>query len=88
MMTLVDLDQDRLEEAKAALEEMEEFGFQEDLEGFAQRLERRWGWGLGDPRHDQPTAPVEVSASLRARIAEDTALDRELFEYAQELASR
>ena len=62
----------RLEEAKEALEEMEEFGFQEDLEGFAERLEQRWGWRLGGPRRDQPTAQVKVSRSLRRRIAEDT----------------
>ena len=67
---------------------MEEFGFQEDLEGFAERLEQRWGWRLGGPRRDQPTAPAKVSRSLRRRIAEDTALDRELYEYAQELARR
>ena len=88
MLTLVDLDRDRLDRAKEALAEMDEFGFQEDLEGFAQRLERLWGWRLGDPRHDHPTKPIEVSASLRARIAEDTALDRELYEYARELARR
>ena len=88
MMTLVDLDRDRLEEAKRALGDMDEFGFQEDLEGFAQRLEQRWGWRLGGPRRDQPTAPVKVSRSLRRRIAEDTALDRELYEYARELARR
>jgi hypothetical protein len=86
MMTLVDLDRARLEEAKRALGDMDEFGFQEDLEGFAQRLEHRWGWRLGGPRRDQPTAPVKVSRSLRRRIAEDTALDRELYEYARELA--
>jgi hypothetical protein len=88
MMTLVDLDRGRLEEAKGALEEMAEFGFQEDLEGFAQRLEQRWGWRLGGPRRDQPTAPVKVSRSLRRRIAEDTALDRELYEHGRKLARR
>lgn len=88
MMTLADLDRPHLDRAKEALDEMDEFGFQEDLEGFAQRLERLWGWRLGEPRHDQPTTPMKVSASLRRRIVEDTALDRELYEYAQELARR
>jgi hypothetical protein len=88
MMTLIDLDRGRLEQAKEALGEMGELGFQEDLEGFAQQLEQRWGWRLGGPRHDQPTTPVKVSRSLRRRIAEDTALDRELYEHARELARR
>jgi hypothetical protein len=86
MMTLIDVDRGRLDQAKRALSEMDEFGFQDDLEGFAQRLERLWGWRLGGPRHDQPTKPVKASRSLRRRIAKDTALDRELFEYAKELA--
>ena len=88
MMTLIDLDRGRREQAKEALGEMGELGFQEDLEGFAQQLEQRWGWRLGGPRHDQPTTPVKVSRSLRRRIAEDTALDGELYEHARELARR
>jgi hypothetical protein len=88
MMTLIDLDRGRLEQAKEALDDMEELGFQEDLEGFAQRLEQLWGWRLGGPRHDQPTNPVKVPRSLRRRIAKDTALDGELYEYARELARR
>jgi hypothetical protein len=88
MMTLIDLDRGRLEQAKQALDDMDELGFQEDLEGFALRLQQLWGWRLGGPRRDQPTTPVKVSRSLRRRIAEDTALDRELYEYALELARR
>ena len=74
MMTLVDLDQGRLEEAKEALEEMDEFGFQEDLEGFAQRLEQRWGWRLGGRAVHQPTDPGQGPALFRRRIAEDNRL--------------
>lgn len=88
MMTLVDLDHTDLDRAKEALADMDEIGFQEELEEFARRLERVWGWRLGPPRHDHPTEPVQVSASLRRRIAEDTALDRELYEYGRELARR
>ena len=51
MMTVVDLDRGRLERPRA-LEEMDAFGLQEDLEGFAQRLEQLFGWRLGAPRHE------------------------------------
>jgi hypothetical protein len=88
MMTLVEPDRSDLARAKDALREMDEFGFQEQLEEFAQRLERIWGWRLGPPRHDHPTEPVKVATTLRRRIAEDTSLDNELYEYARELARR
>jgi hypothetical protein len=88
MMTVVDLDRSRLRKAKRALRRMDAFGLQEDLEGFAQRLERRHGWRLGPPVHENVTTPSEVPASFRSRIAEDNRLDMELYEYAQKLLRR
>jgi Sulfotransferase family len=88
MLTIVDRDRSHLDSAKEALADMDAFGFQEDLEAFAQRLERLWGWRLGPPRYKNTTTPAEVPDSLRRRIAEDNRLDMELYEYAQELARR
>jgi Sulfotransferase family len=85
MMTVVDLDPQRLETAKRALEGMDSFGLQEDLEEFAQRLEGLYGWQLGPPVHENVTPPTEVPDSFRRRIAEDNRLDMELHEYAREL---
>jgi hypothetical protein len=85
MMTVIDLDGSRLRRAKRALREMEAFGLQDDLEGFAQRLERRFGWSLGPPVHENVTRPSQVPASFRSRIAEDNRLDMELYEYARKL---
>ena len=85
MMTVIDFDRGRLRRAKRALRELDEFGLQEDLEGFAQRLEQRFGWRLGPPVHENVTEPVEVPDSFRTRIAEDNALDMELYEYARKL---
>ncbi len=67
---------------------IDEFGVQEELEEFAQRLERRFGWQLGPPVHENVTEPVEVPDSFRARIAEDNPLDMELYEYALEAAAQ
>jgi hypothetical protein len=82
MMTVIDFDRRRLRRAKRALRKLDDFGLQEDLEGFAQRLARRFGWRLGPTVHENVTRPTEVPASFRARIAEDNALDVELYEYA------
>lgn len=85
MMTVVDLDRQRLESAKGALEAMDAFGLQEKLEEFAQRLERLFGWDLGPPVRENVTAPGRVSDSFRRRIAEDNRLDMELYEHASAL---
>jgi hypothetical protein len=85
MMTVVDLDPQRLETAKGALADMDAFGLQEDLEEFAQRLEGLYGWELGPPVHENVTASVKVPDSFRRRIAEDNRLDMELYEHAREL---
>ncbi len=88
MMTVIDLDRGRLRAAKRALRRMDDFGLQEDLEGFAARLESNFGWRLGPPVHENVTRPTEVPDSFRQRIAEDNRLDMELFQYARKLQGR
>lgn len=85
MMTVIDLDRRRLRRAQRALRRMAMVGIQEDLEGFAQRLQREYGWDLGPPVHGNATEHVDVPDSLRERIAEDNRLDMELYRYAQKL---
>jgi hypothetical protein len=88
MMTKIEFDRGRLRQAKRALRKIDEFGLQDELESFAQRLERRFLWELGPPVHENVTEPVAVPDSFRARIAEDNRLDMELYEYARKLLSR
>jgi len=85
MMTIVDFDEGRLEAAMGALDGMDAFGLQEELESFARRLERDYGWELGPPVRENVTEPTEVPASFRRRIAEDSPLDMELYEHARKL---
>jgi hypothetical protein len=85
MMAMVEFDEGRLDTAIAALEGMDTFGLQEELEAFAERLERLYGWRLGPPVRENVTAPAEVPSSFRRRIAEDNRLDVELYERAREL---
>ena len=88
MMTPVDFDRGRLRRAKRALRGIDAFGLQEELEDFAQRLERRFGWKLGPPVHENVTRPIEVPESFRARIRDDNGVDVELYEYARKLLSK
>jgi hypothetical protein len=88
MMTVIDFDRRRVRAAKRALRDMDDFGLQQDLEGFARRLVRRFGWSLGPTVHENVTRPTEVPESFRARIAEDNALDMELYEYSLRLRGK
>jgi hypothetical protein len=88
MMTVVDLDRRRLEKAQDALESMDAFGLQENLEGFARLLESRYGWSLGALVHENVTGRTDVPASFRQQIAEDNSLDMELYEHARTLLAR
>ena len=73
---------------RSALEGMDAFGLQEELEAFAGRLERALRMASsGRPVHENVTEPAEVPASFRRRIAEDNRLDMELYEHARELLS-
>jgi hypothetical protein len=87
MFTPMELDRDHLERANEALAGIDAVGLQEDFEDFCDRLAARFGWRLGEPEVVDTTAPVEVPESLRARIAEDNALDVELYEFAKLLAT-
>ena len=88
MLTVIDLDRRRLQAAKTALERMNAFGLQEDLEGFAQRLERLYGWRLGPGVHVNVTEHAEVPRSFRRRIANDNRLDMDLHDHARKLLGR
>jgi len=83
----VTFDEARLERAKHNLDErIDCFGFQERFDDFCRALEERYGWDLGPPRIANRTAPVDVPADLRARIAADNQMDVDLHRFAGELA--
>jgi hypothetical protein len=81
----VELNPGHLERAKEALAAIDAVGLQERFEEFCDELTARFAWRLGDPETINRTAPVEVSDGFRARIAEDNALDVELYEFAERL---
>lgn len=85
MLTRVEFDRDRLERAKEALTGLAAVGLQERFEDFCDELSARFGWELGQPQRLNASEPVEVADGFRERIAEDNALDIELYEFAKEL---
>lgn len=86
MLTPLAFDEGHLDRAKTALERrVEAWGLQEDFESFCDGLAHRYGWDLGSPRVTNASKPMQVDDTFRARIAEDNALDVELYRYAVEL---
>jgi Sulfotransferase family len=90
MFTPVEFNADQVERAKQTLAQIDAVGLQEHFEDFCDELAARFGWRLGEPVTGvNATVPVEVSESLRARIAGDNACDIELYGFAKQLrASR
>jgi Sulfotransferase family len=85
MLTRVQFTSDRLDRAKERLAGVDVVGFQSRFEEFCEGLTRRFGWYLGPRRHVNRTEPVEVSEAFLTRIAEDNAMDMELYAFAQQL---
>lgn len=85
VLTPVVFTPEHLERAKDNLGRVDAVGDQASFEDFVTELTTRFGWQLGGFTHANRTAPVEVSDAFRTRIAEDNALDIELYAFAQEL---
>lgn len=86
MLTKVTFGPERLERAKAALETVDVVGVQEAFAEFCEDLNAAFGWQLGDrPRFANRSTSVDVTPTLRERIAKDNAADSELYEYALRL---
>jgi len=83
-LTHVEFTRDRLARAKERLQGIDVVGFQEDFESFCTQLTKRFGWNLGGPVFMNRTTPVDVSDALRTRIADDNALDIELYDFARQ----
>ena len=85
ILTKVEFTPERLERAKRGLASVDAIGLQERFDEFCADLSSRFGWDLGPSRHEARTKPEEVSEAFRARIAEDNAMDLELYEFAKRL---
>jgi hypothetical protein len=85
LLTSVEFTPSRLDRAKERLAQVDVVGVQANFEGFCDALTRRFGWNLGGLTHVNRTEHVDVSEAFRTRIAEDNAMDTELYEFALQL---
>ena len=81
VLTRVPYTAERLEMAKQALRNLDTFGLQERFDDLCTELGQRWGLETGGPLRTNTTEPTDVPAGFAERIAEDNALDMELYEY-------
>jgi Sulfotransferase family len=82
VLTRVAYTKERLQRAKEALAGLDVFGLQESFEAFCDELSAHYGLELGEPVRSNTTERAEVPDGLAERIAEDNALDMELYEFA------
>jgi len=87
-LTRVVFTPDRLERAKAQLATVDLVGVQESFDAFCAALSARFGFRLGAPVFVNRTEPVLATAAFQRRIAQDNALDVELYEMARDHAAR
>jgi Sulfotransferase family len=87
-LDVIEIDDRRLEIAKANLERVDVLGFQEHFQELVEEMGRRYGWRFG-PVGDRHVGPeTGVSGSFRRRIAEENAADLEFYEHARALWKR
>lgn len=82
VLASVPYDAARLDMAKEALAGLDAFGLQHRLEEFCDELGARYGLATGEPLRSNTTEAGEVDQALVDRIAEDNALDVELYAHA------
>jgi hypothetical protein len=85
---VIDVDERRLEIAKANLERVDVLGLQEHFDEFLSEIAHHYGWRIEGVRNREVGAESEVSSSLRRRIAEDNAADLDFYEHALRLWER
>jgi Sulfotransferase family len=88
-MDVIDVDDRRLEIAKANLEKVDVLGLTERYGEFLAALSERFGWRF-DTISNRRVAREDwdISPALRRRIVEDNAADRAFYEFAQRLYER
>jgi hypothetical protein len=88
VLTRVDFPRDRLERAKDRLATVDVVGLQERFDEFCHELTERFGWRLGKQIDTKRTVSTETADAFRSRIAEDNAMDIELYDFAQRLCEQ
>lgn len=78
-------EQRHLERAMAALERCDVIGVQEDFDPFCTRLEKAFGWDLGERLGVNRAGEYDVPDQLIDRVRADNTLDFKLYAHARKL---
>jgi len=87
-MDVLEVDESRLELAKANLEKIDVIGLQESYDELLAELAWRFGWNRTPAEDRNVGRRGKVSRSFKERIAEDNAMDMEFYEHAVQLVDR
>jgi hypothetical protein len=82
---VTEIDERRLRIAKGNLEKVDVLGLQEQFDDFLAELADRYGWRFTKRAKRHRSREMDVSDSFRRRIADDNALDVELYDHARRL---
>jgi hypothetical protein len=85
VLTPVPYTTERLEAAKEALARLDLFGLQDHFDDFCDELAGRYGLDVAGPLRTNTTEPVDVPDGFVDRIADDNALDMQLYDFASTL---
>jgi hypothetical protein len=81
-LDVIEVDDRRLEVAKANLERVDVLGLQERFPEFLDELARRYGWRFAGTRDRHVGGESKIPDSFRRRIAADNAADLDFYEHA------
>jgi hypothetical protein len=87
-LDIMEVDDRRLEVAKANLERVDVLGLQERFPELLEEMVIRYGWRIGDVPDIHVSRDSAVSPAFRRRIAEDNAADLAFYEHALRLWER
>jgi hypothetical protein len=87
-LDIIEIDDRRLEIAKANLERVDVLGLQEHFPEFLEEMSSRYGWRFGAVDDKHVSTEPGVSESFRRRIAEDNAADLDFYEHARQVWAR
>jgi hypothetical protein len=87
-LTPIAVDEDRLAAAQEAVERrIDVVGLQERFDAFCEAIGARFGWDLGKRQFANRTSPIDVTDTLRERIAADNEFDARLYRFARQVAA-
>jgi hypothetical protein len=87
-LDIIEIDDRRLEVAKANLERVDVLGLPERFPEHLEAMSRRYAWRVGEVDDRHVSDDSKISDSFRRRIAEDNAADLDFYEHARQVWER